>query len=93
MHCLITYAWQILTWIDSASGTLLEVFSFITEDMSLLACDLCFDIGNPIMDNLEGQTPNFYVFQDTSHVEHCSASVLKEFFFSFLPLLQNSTEL
>lgn len=45
--------------------------------MSLLACDLCFDIGNPIMDNLEGQTLNFYVFQNTSHVEHCSASVPK----------------
>lgn len=61
--------------------------------MSLLACDLCFDIGNPIMDNLEGQTLNFYVFQNTSHVEHCSASVPKYFFSSFLLLLQNSTKL
>lgn len=76
-----------LTWRKSAWGTLLEIFSFIKEDMSLLACDLCFDIGNPIMDNLEGQIPNFYVFQNASHVEHCFASVLKESFFSFLPLL------
>jgi len=80
------------TWIDSAWGTLLEIFSFITENMSLLACDLCFDIGNPIMDNLEGQIPNFYVFQDTSHDEHCFASVLKDSFFSFPPLLRNTTE-
>lgn len=74
-----------LTWTDSVCGTLLEIFSFITEDMSLLACDLCFDRGNPITDNSEGQILNFDVFQNTS--------VLKESFFSFLPfLLQNTTE-
>lgn len=45
--------------------------------MKLLACDLCFDIANPIMDNVEGQILKFYVLQNTSHVEHCFASVLK----------------
>lgn len=32
---------------------------FFIEDMNLLACDLCFDIGNPIMDNLGGHIPAF----------------------------------
>lgn len=69
-----------LTWVDSAWGALLEIFSFIIEDMSLLASDLCFDIGNSITDNSEGQTPNFYMFQNASRVEHSFASVLKESF-------------
>lgn len=66
-------------------GTLLEIFSFFLEDMSLLACDLCFDIGNPTMDNLEDQIPNFYVFQNTSHV--ASVLLLLSEPFSLLPSL------
>lgn len=48
--------------------------------MNLLSCDLCFDIGNPIMDNLGGHIPNFYGFQAASRVEHCLAPVPKEIF-------------
>lgn len=35
--------------------------------MNLLACDLCFDIGNPIMDNLGGHIPTF-MFSRMLHV-------------------------
>lgn len=48
--------------------------------MNLLACDLCFDTGNPIMDNVGGHIPNFYGFQVASHVEHCLAPVPKKIF-------------
>lgn len=68
-----------LPWIDGGNSWKNSLFFFI-EDMNLLSCDLCFDIGNPIMDNLGGHIPNFYGFQAASRVEHCLAPVPKEIF-------------
>lgn len=69
-------------------GTPGKIPIFFIEDMNLLACDLCFDIGNPIMDNLGGHIPTFMCSR-MPHVLNTARLLFSKRFFLLLSLSVN----